>query len=117
MRIRKTEQGTLELAGSAMALLIAGATIIGFFISMTATGVQAKQQLQNATPRTQFDSLRGVVAHHDTVLRSIRDTIVLELRQELGSLRTDVMGLNCQRAGYPSPFCDGVPRILSPRRP
>jgi hypothetical protein len=113
--VRRTATG-LEMAGTALTAIIAAATVFGFFISMTAGGMQAKQQLQNATPKTRTDSLVGRVAHHDTVLTFIRDTLVAQLRAELGGLRNDVMGLNCQRAGYPSPFCDNVPRVLPPIR-
>jgi hypothetical protein len=111
--IRRTSEG-LELAGVTLTTIIAAATLLGILLSGIANGMQAREQLRNATPRARTDSVIARVAHHDTVLAGIRDTLLPQVRAEIAALRTDVMGLNCQRAGYPSPFCDNIPRVGAP---
>lgn len=108
-RVSANDSNVWELTGRAIALIAGALTIGAFLISVTAAGVVAHQQLQGATPTTRHDSLRTVVARHDSD--------IAEVRSELAEVKQRLLGLNCQQDGYPTPFCDDVPRVLQAGQP
>lgn len=96
MSIKRTDGG-IELTNNVVAIGVGLITIFLFFISITAAAMGARQQLANATP----------VARHDSLVVAVREN-----KASIDTLKRDLMGLNCQQARYPSPFCDLVPRVM-----
>lgn len=96
--------GSLKVIGTAAVVLF----------TVGATYATTRRQIEQSTPAERHDSLVRAVAKHDTALASVG--------HDVNSLKRDIMGLTCLNAGYPSPFCDTIPRVRavqqagSPRR-
>lgn len=96
-----------EITARALTAMAAGVVIVTGVVSLLTAAVTTHQQLREATPVTRHDSLQRVVARNDTALAGIRATIA--------AMQQNILGLNCQQAHYPSPFCDGVTRVEATR--
>lgn len=94
--VTRTLTSVRTLAGVAVVLLSVGASY-----ATTRTKIDAK--IDAATPTVRHDSLVRAVAHQDTA--------VAKIGLDVNSLKRDIMGLNCLNSGYPSPFCDTIPRV------
>lgn len=96
MSIRRTDGG-VELTNNLVAIGVGLITIVVFFVGVTAAAMGARQQLANSTP----------ITRHDSLVVAVRDN-----KASIDTLKRDLMGLTCQQARYPSPFCDMVPRVM-----
>jgi hypothetical protein len=95
--------GSLEAVARTLVSVkvIAGAAVV--LLSIGASYATTRAKVEQATPTLRHDSLVRAVAHQDTA--------VAKIGVDVNSLKRDIMGLNCLNSGYPSPFCDTIPRV------
>lgn len=110
---RRTDGG-FEVSKGFAAFLISGITLATFFVTLTAAGVRASDQLKATATKAEFqDSLKAVRATFDA-------SIEHEARQDsaISWYGRQTLGLLCQKYHNPEAFCGrDVPTALQAGRP